>query len=186
MMTSKFSVFQVGKYSSMQDIHFPDAFCSFFFFLKKLFALDVNLMYSLFRYNHNFTQWHPRTVYCMWVGTLMNFGLRDVPSAETSYYLADKAVFCCAIKMHRRHYRTPLDVHQFLPLASSRWTIVWFAATEQKRKAARIYLVHTYSVANNNNDISSLCFLWSGYLPYHIDRLSVENTASKETDTYRT
>jgi hypothetical protein len=31
MMTSKFSGFQVGKYSSMQDIHFPDGF--FFYFL---------------------------------------------------------------------------------------------------------------------------------------------------------
>ena len=81
-------------------------------------------MYSLLHYNHNFTQWHTRTVYCMWVDTLTNFGLRDVPYAETSYYLADKSVFCHAIKIHRRHYRTPLDVHQFLPLASSRWTIV--------------------------------------------------------------
>jgi hypothetical protein len=31
MMTSKFSGFQVGKCSSMQDIHFPDAVCSFFY-----------------------------------------------------------------------------------------------------------------------------------------------------------
>jgi hypothetical protein len=30
MMTSKFSGFQVGKYSPMQDIHFPDAFCFYF------------------------------------------------------------------------------------------------------------------------------------------------------------
>ena len=33
MMTSKFSGFQVEKCSYMQDIHFPDAFCSSFFYL---------------------------------------------------------------------------------------------------------------------------------------------------------
>jgi hypothetical protein len=30
MMTSKFSGFQVVNYSSMQDMHFPDTFWSFF------------------------------------------------------------------------------------------------------------------------------------------------------------
>jgi hypothetical protein len=29
--TSKFSGFQVGKCSAMQDTHFPDAFCSFIY-----------------------------------------------------------------------------------------------------------------------------------------------------------
>ena len=123
----------------------------------------------------------------MWINTLTNSGLRDVRwAAYSSYYLADRAVFCYAIKMHLRHHQTPHKVDQFFLFAPSRRSVTWFALIELQEKTVHTYLGHTYSAANNNNDVSSMCFLWGGYLPYHIERFSIENTASKETNPYGT
>lgn len=58
--------------------------------------------------------------------------------------------------MHQRHYRTPTNMDHFLQF------------------------VRTCLGATNNSDVLSCVFLWGGYLPYDITRLSTGKTKRKK------